>query len=207
MVASLLPLTLAVLLAADAPAKSETPRKPHPLAPSLPELTDEKEGAFDRVVERFIDYDTGRLRGPDGKQALADFHKLPPESIFALIRGVNRSADIEASCPVVTIARKINSILRSSNDPELLEFARENIGAGVTKQRHLGVIRDLRVAAMLRRRDLGSNAVVARPRPSAAPPSRLQTKSLGEVLAEGGTSKDQLNRELDRRPRDRVLAD
>jgi hypothetical protein len=46
-------------------------------------------------------------------------------------------------------------MLSTSRDPELLEFARENIGAGVTQSRHMGVIKDLRVLCALRKGALG----------------------------------------------------
>jgi hypothetical protein len=137
-----------MLIAADAP------RKPHPFAPSLPDLTQKQEEAFDKIIDDFILYDVGALKGEEGKKALEEFRKLPPESIFALIRGLNRAAAIDDSCPAVVIGRKITSILRSSTDAQLLEFARENVGAGVKQSRHLGVIKDLRVGSMLRKREV-----------------------------------------------------
>src|SRR5205085_5707284 len=107
-----------------------TPRKPSPFAPSLPELTEEEEAKFDAIVDRFIQYDTGRLRGPDAKKALEDFQRLGPEATFALIRGLNRAAAIDHSCPALTIGRKLSGILKTTKDTELLQFARENVGAG-----------------------------------------------------------------------------
>src|SRR4051812_3651467 len=116
---ALLPLLL--LVVGDTPA--ERPR--HPLAPSLPLLTKEEEKRYDDVVERFIQYDTGKLTGPAGKKALADFTALGPEAFFNLLDGFNRAANLEASCPAVIIARKIAGILRTSEDLELITFARE----------------------------------------------------------------------------------
>jgi hypothetical protein len=144
-------LCLAVVLAQQ---PSQTPRKPSAIAPSLPALTEQEENQFDEIINRFIDYDSGRLRGPGAKEATAEFHKLGPEAIPALIRGLNRGAKIEHSCPAVTIAKKLATMLRRSNDGELLEFARENIGAGVTQSRHMGVLRDLRVVCMVRKRQV-----------------------------------------------------
>src|SRR5438105_2637471 len=123
----------------------ETPRKQHPLFPSLYELSDEEEEKLDQVIDNFIDYDTGKLKGPEGKKALADFQKLGPDAIPALIRGINKAAKIEHSCPAVQIAKKLSRLLGSSKDTELLEFARENIGAGIERSRHMGVLRELRV--------------------------------------------------------------
>lgn len=164
---SMLALTAAVLIAAE-PARTENPRKPHPFAPSLPQLTDEEEAELDRIIDRFILYDTGKLKGEEGKKALADFQRLGPEATFALIRGMNRAAAIESSCPAVVIGKKLNSILRSTSDAELLEFARENIGIGVEQSRHMGVIKDLRTVAILRKRDLQNRTATVRANPSPA---------------------------------------
>jgi hypothetical protein len=150
MTSSLLTLTLIVLTPTATPAKSESPRKPHPFALSLRQPTDEEEAEFDRIIDNFILYDTGGLKGVEGQKALAAFQKLPPEATFALIRGLNRASAHDSSCPAVVIAKKLNSILRGSTDSELLEFARENIN-GLKGSRHMGVIKDLRVACMLRK--------------------------------------------------------
>src|SRR5262249_3755541 len=99
MTPTVLTLSFALLLAGDSPTKNETLRKPNPLAPSLPLLTDEEETKLDEIVDRFIQYDTGKLRGDSSKNALKDFQGLGPEATFALIRGLNKSANIEATCP------------------------------------------------------------------------------------------------------------
>jgi hypothetical protein len=134
-----------------------TPRKPHPFAPSLPETTKEEEDKFDKIIDRFILADTGKLKGPEFKEAMQDFEKLPPESIFALIRGMNRSATINHSCPALTIAKRIHKQLRTSNDMSLLTFARENVGAGVERSQHADAIKDLRLA-IAKRMSTVSNA-------------------------------------------------
>jgi hypothetical protein len=140
-----------LMLCADPPKTKPsddgtTPKKRHPFAPSLPETTKEEEDKFDKVIDRFILADTGKLKGPEFKQAMEDFEKLPPESIFALIRGMNKSAKIDHSCPALTIAKRIHKQMRVSNDIDLLTFARGNIGAGVERSRHADAIKDLRVA-------------------------------------------------------------
>jgi hypothetical protein len=116
------------------------------LAPSLPETTDEEEKRYDQIIDRFILADTGRLTGPEAQQAIRDFDRLPPQAIFALIRGLNKAAAIDHSCPALQISKKIARQLRTSDDLELLKFARENIGAGVVRSRHADHIKDLRVA-------------------------------------------------------------
>jgi hypothetical protein len=148
---TLLSLCLLFLLTEQPPAPSETPRKPNPLAPSLRELTDDEENNLDDIINRFIQADTGKLRGAEAKQALNDFQKLGPDAIPALVRGLNRAAKIDHSCPAVTIAKKLARMLRSTRDTELLEFVRENAGAGITQSRHMGVIKELRVLCTARK--------------------------------------------------------
>jgi hypothetical protein len=133
---------------------ADAPRKPHPFAPSLPELTEKQEAEFDKIVDDFIQYDVGALKGEEGKRALLAFKTLPPEAIFALIRGLNKAAAIEDSCPAVVIGKKINAILRGTTDARLLDFAYENVGAGIKHSRHMGVIQDLRVLCIFRKKDV-----------------------------------------------------
>jgi len=129
---------------------SQTPRKPHPLVPSLPELTDEEEKKLDAIIDRFIEADTGQLKASEAKKAMDEFKALGPEAFFALIRGLNKSANIDHSCPALTIAKKLNGTLRTSTDTELLQYARENIGLGVKKSRHMDAIKDLKLTSSLR---------------------------------------------------------
>jgi hypothetical protein len=154
MAATVWTLTLVLFAADDGASPAETPRKPNPFAPSLRLLTEEEETQLDRVIDRFIQFDTGQLRGQEGKKAVSEFHKLGPDAIPALIRGINRAAKIEASCPAVTIGRKLATLLRVSRDPELLQFASENIGAGITQSRHMGVLRELRVMCNMRKSNM-----------------------------------------------------
>jgi hypothetical protein len=149
---TLLVLSWAGLLASAAWADKEETRKPNPFAPSLRQLTEKEEEEIDRIIDRFIKFDTGRLGGAEGKKALAEFQKLGPDAIPGLIRGLNKAAQIDASCPALTIGKKLAAMLRASKDPELLEFARENIGAGVTRTKHKAVLGDLRVVCMVRKR-------------------------------------------------------
>src|SRR2546421_12276851 len=101
---TILALATACLIGLDGPRVSDSPRKPNPFAPSLPQLTDEEEEKLDQIIDRFIQQDTGRLSGEEGKKARQDFDKLGPEAIPALIRGVNRAAKIEHSWPAGVIA-------------------------------------------------------------------------------------------------------
>ena len=146
-------LLCAVLLLAGAhpePKETGTTRKPHPLAPSLPLLTDKEEAELDGIINRFIDADTGKLTGPAARKAIDDFKSLGPEATFALIRGFNKSAHIDHSCPALTIARKLTGFLSRTADVELLQYAKENIGIGVKKTRHGDVIQDLKLGSARR---------------------------------------------------------
>jgi tetratricopeptide (TPR) repeat protein len=97
-----------------------------PMAESDPE-----QRRMDEIVEQFICYDIGALRGAAGQQALRAFNQLGPEAIPALVRGLNRSASIHASCPVCVITTKLQNELRDNQDPSLLRYAIDNIGRDV----------------------------------------------------------------------------
>ncbi|HEY8503116.1 MAG TPA: hypothetical protein VIL46_00940 [Gemmataceae bacterium] len=162
---TLLPALGAVLIGLQSPSP-DAPRQRNPLAPSLPLLTEKEEAQLDAVIDRFILYDTGQLAGAEGKKALRDFHNLGPEATFALIRGLNKAARIEHSCPALTIGRKLAGILRATQDVKLLEYARENIGLGVGNSRHRNVLDNLKLTATTRKGQLQrSGAGVLRTRP------------------------------------------
>ena len=125
--AALLALAVTACLTADEPMDTTPMRKPHPLAPSLPQLTADEEDKIDDVVNHFIQYDIGQLRGEEGRKTKKEFDALQPEAIPALIRGLNRAAKLEFSCPATVIAKKLNGMLMASDDAKLLEFARVRI--------------------------------------------------------------------------------
>ena len=171
MTTTFLTLALAAVLSAD----TESPRKPSPIAPSLQELTDEEEAKLDAIIDRFIDADVGKVHGEEYKKRLHEFDKIGTDGIPALIRGLNRAAAIEGSCPAVVIAKKLARMLSATDDRELLEFARENIGAGVGRTRHSAVLADLRVTCTLRKTVLVREAKLrpAKPAPSRHPINRF----------------------------------
>jgi len=154
----------------------------------LPLLTDKEEAKIEQIISRFIDYDTGKLRGADGAKALNDFKALGPEAIPSLIDGLNRAANLEHSCPAVIIGRKLAGFLIASNDKELLDFARENIGAGVTAHRHQEVIKDLRLACMLRKSALQRMAL-ARDAQARSGQLVLRAMSLADLVAAAGSER------------------
>jgi hypothetical protein len=181
-------LALALLLIGAAVRGDDAPRKPNPFAPSLPLLTDEEEAKLDEIIDRFIQWDTGKLKGADGKKALQDFQKLGPEAIFALIRGLNRAAGIEATCPAATIGKKLVGLIKGTDDAQLLDFARENIGLGVEKSPHMGIIKDLRVACMLRKREVMAKGVASKTQPKETPSGSTVAKMSVADLAKATAS-------------------
>jgi hypothetical protein len=145
---SLLSFSLVALLLAG--ARADEPRKPHPNAPSLPELTEEEEKKLDVIIDRFMLYDIGKLRGTEGQQAYRDFVKLKPEAIPALLRGLNRAAAMNHSCPVTVIATKLGQLLAASTDVKLMDFARDEMISAASDGQHKAIVQNLRFATTQR---------------------------------------------------------
>ena len=202
---TLLTLILCAVITGDDPGRSKEERKPSAIAPSLPALTDEEEDKLDEIIDRFIDQDIGKLRGQAGKKALADFRKLGPEAIPALIRGLNKAAHIEGSCPALVIAEKLQTLLGASNDIELMQFARENIGAGVKRSRHMATLQDLRLFCT-QRKNLLARQIAA----GTLPTKSVRTLSVSELAAAAGSDRgDKLKMvliELEKRQGDEAIA-
>lgn len=137
------------------PAPSETktdkkgqtqpaPQATAPPAPSPEELA-QLRAFYDTVVEQFIRYDLGELTGAEGMQAKAAFNSLGPDAVPSLIAGLNRSASINASCPVVVIRSKLRSLLAGTMDPVLIEMAIDNLGKDVPAGApHANLVNELR---------------------------------------------------------------
>lgn len=166
-------LTLIVVMALAGADGEKTPRKPSAIAPSLPALTQDEEAKLDEIIDRFMLADTGQLRGPEARKAIDAFEKLGMESVPALIRGLNRAAKINHSCPVLMISKKLAKLLGMSNDPILLEFARDEIGASVTRTPHARVLQNLRVQLAIRK-----SALEDRPLIPPGGPSAMTTRDL-----------------------------
>jgi hypothetical protein len=185
----------------------DQPRPPHPLAPSLPQLSDEEEERIDKIIDHFILADTGKLQGAEARRATTDFHKLGPEATPALLRSLNRAAAIEHSCPALVIAKKLARTLNSTTDLDLLEYARETIGAGVTAQRHMGVLKDLRVTCMLRKRAVLEKGIAFKPELKTQEPRMLSVSELAQAAgSERGERLKTVLLELGKRKGDEALA-
>jgi hypothetical protein len=171
MSAAILSLLLAGVLADD----SQTPRKQSGIAPSLHELSDEEEEALDRLIDRFIAGEVGKLRAEDAKKARLDVEKLGMDAIPALIRGLNKAAKIEGSCPATILAKKLAKMLASTEDVELLEFGRENIGLEVGRTSHSGLLADLRVGCTARKAELSRSGITEK-MPVSPPRTEIKTE-------------------------------
>src|SRR5205823_4114541 len=88
--------TLTCLLALPAPGgDAKQKRERHPFAPSLPLLTEKESEAIDKIIDRFIEVDVGKLKGKEALQATKEFQALGPPAIPNLIDGLNRAANLE----------------------------------------------------------------------------------------------------------------
>lgn len=89
------------------------------------------EALNDQIVYRFILWDIGRLQGVEGTAARQAFEGLTIDALPSLIRGLNASAYMSASCPVIVLSSKVETLVTQSQNPEKYRFALENIGRGV----------------------------------------------------------------------------
>ncbi|MFQ3649814.1 MAG: hypothetical protein SNJ75_05725 [Gemmataceae bacterium] len=136
-----------------APKPTTTPKSSW-IAPSLPATTKDQERAWDEIIDRFILADTGKLRGAEAKAAQEAFEQLGEAAIPALLRGLNKAAEINHSCPVLMITKKLQPLLLKSQDPVLLEFARDELQGKAQRSVHATTLENLRVQLLLRRNAL-----------------------------------------------------
>jgi hypothetical protein len=190
-------LACSLLLQLDPPGDLDL-RDRHPLAPSLPLLTAEEEKHVQRVIDRFIEAEAGKKGGAAVKKALADLKALGPEAIPGMVHGLNRAAKIGGSCPAVVIAARLEVLLLASEDRQLLDFVRDNVGLGVKSKTHLRTIQDLRLTCQLRKSYLVRNKIVYRP-----PESPLKKMTAAELAAaaekESGPRRQIILKELGKR--------
>jgi hypothetical protein len=121
---------LPTALPATTPSKTLPPDEPAAHGDDRPPADTERD-RFDEVVDQFIKFDIGRLRGAAGVEAKRAFDALGTDAIPALVRGLNKAAHIRASCPVMVISSKLQSALSMNQDRSLLEYAVENLGRDV----------------------------------------------------------------------------
>jgi hypothetical protein len=85
---------------------------------------------YDEIVDRFIAYDIGQLGGEAGAKAYQDFTAMNgKEAIPAVVRGVNKAARIQASCPIIVLSAKLRTMLAECQDRDTLQAAVEGLDA------------------------------------------------------------------------------
>jgi hypothetical protein len=186
-------------------AQTGEPRKPHPYAPSIKELTEEEEKKLDTIVDRFILFDTGKLRGAEGQQAYRDFVKLGPDAIPALLRGLTRASMIQHSCPVTVIASKLERLLGASMDLRLLDFARDEMASAAGDGPHRVVVQNLRFGVTQRMNALKRAGVTALKPGQQFVKSMMTSALIEEAGKERGDRLRQVLAELGQRNGDEVL--
>lgn len=177
-----IPFLIATLALAGGDPYGDRPR--HPLAPSLPLLSEKENAKLEAVVERFIRLEMGNLPKSQEQEAKDALYRLGPESIFALVDGFNRAARVESSCATVTIGKKIESIVRTSSDLEMIQYVRENLGVGLDKsgKRPLPVtnsLHNVQTVCLLRQGELLRKGVTVASAPRKSP--NVSAMSMAEL--------------------------
>jgi hypothetical protein len=102
-----------------------------------------EDGHYEKIVRDFIRFDIGQLADPMG-QIRYRFNSLrSEEAVPALVRGLNASTRMRASCPITALTGKLRGMLMTSKNPEvgtyiLQHLDRDNAGpyAGYVKTLH-----------------------------------------------------------------------
>ena len=96
---------------------------------SRPAKDQAEDPQHDQIVEEFIQYDIGNVRDPRAIERIKGrFNGLQTDdAVPALVRGLNRSTRMRASCPITAIAGKLRSILSNSKDAELGTYVLQNL--------------------------------------------------------------------------------
>jgi hypothetical protein len=182
-------------------------RPRNPVAPSLPLLSEKENAKLEAVVNRFIQYETGKLSKAEEQKAKDDLYRLGPEATFALVEGFNRALQMESSCATVTIGKKIESIVRASKDQDLIAYVKENIGAGVDRNSKRSLpatnsMRNVQTTCLLRKGELLRRglAMGARPAPAKLVVSSMSMSDLEKAAAkERGDRLQKVLTEVERR--------
>lgn len=176
-------------------------RAAHPLAPSLPTLTAQEEKNFEHIIERYIQFKIGKLEGAEGVRAYQEFKNLPSAAFFQLVDAFNRTGQRDLHCPHVVIGQRIRNILQGSQDLELLNFARENLGVGVRSARCQAMVKELQSALVFRRAQVQQMNLARKTPTLKNPPTAIVSRDW-ESLArkETGSALSRLLGEIANRP-------
>src|SRR5262245_19323899 len=79
------------------------------------------DAGYDKIVQDFIRFDIGQIQNPIAiEQIKARFYGLKADdSVPALVRGLNASNRMRASCPITAIANKLRAIVSASKNPQV----------------------------------------------------------------------------------------
>jgi hypothetical protein len=79
------------------------------------------EATYDRIVEDFIQYDIGNIRDPIAVDRIRTrFYALTTdEAVPALVRGLNRSTRMRASCPITAISTQLRGLMNKTKDSDV----------------------------------------------------------------------------------------
>jgi HEAT repeat protein len=112
-----------------------------------------------QVVDRFILYDTGQLPGQPGQIALMQFNQLGLESLPSLLLGLERTSNLQASCPFIVLSNKVRTLLAMTNDYQVLLYASEML-AKMDGGRYQAQLRALQVFCEQRLKQLDRRAQI-----------------------------------------------
>jgi len=135
------------------PVQASPPVQPSPpvhhpppsVLPCGPDEDSPERQHMDDIVDRFIQYDIGKLKGEAGKKADMEFQRLGPEAVPSLVHGLNKAAGYHQSCPVCVISSKLERALQDTSDPAMIAYALENMGRGVRRNApHAARVRGLK---------------------------------------------------------------
>jgi hypothetical protein len=87
------------------------------------------EASYEKIVNDFIRFDIGQVRDPVAAEHIkARFSSMRSEdSVPALVRGLNASTRLRASCPITALSGKLRSIASSSKNPDVGTFILQNL--------------------------------------------------------------------------------
>jgi hypothetical protein len=84
---------------------------------------------YDKIVYDFIRFDIGQVRDPlAAEQIKYRFNRLrTDDAVPSLVRGLNASTRMRASCPITAISSKLRGIVSRSRNPEVGTFLLQNL--------------------------------------------------------------------------------
>jgi hypothetical protein len=83
----------------------------------------------DKIVNDFIRFDIGQIRDPVAIQQIKNrFARLKgDDAVPALVRGLNASTQMRASCPITALSSKLRAVVNASRDPEVGTYVLQHL--------------------------------------------------------------------------------